>query len=94
MALLQVDVDGLNFLAARCLMLAGEICAANPASSSVPSGQATAAAVQAVHASTEAANAEMTARLETTSSKLDRAANAFAIQEATSAGNLAAVAAV
>ncbi len=58
----------------------------------MPSGQATAVAVQAVHADVAAAGAAMVARLEATSAKLAAAAVSFTDQETSSAAEVAAVA--
>jgi hypothetical protein len=93
MALIEVDADGLHVLAARCQSLAGEIGAVSAApSTAIPSGQATAAAVGAVHASVAAAGAAIVTRLETTSTELSTAASSFTNQEESSADAVAALA--
>src|SRR5689334_3164634 len=95
MALLQVDVAGLRVLAARCQSLAGEMSADGTATlPAPPTGQATASAVAAVHASVAVAGAAMTTRLSTTSTRLITAASTFSDQEARSAESIAALAPV
>jgi hypothetical protein len=92
MSLVQVDATGINALAARCQTLAAEVGRVSASPASMPSGQATAAAVAAVHADVAAAGSLMVARLETTSAKLTAAATLFVDQETISADAVAAVA--
>jgi hypothetical protein len=93
MAPVQVDVAGMDALAARCQALAAEVGGVSGSPPlSMPSGQATAAAVQAVHADVAAAGTAMGARLETTSAKLAAAAGSFATRESKSAAAVAALA--
>jgi hypothetical protein len=58
---------------------------------SLPSGQATAVAVAAVHADVSAAGAALSGRLQTTSAKLAASAVSFTDQENASAADLAGV---
>jgi hypothetical protein len=93
MASVQVDSAGIHALAGHCQSLAAEVGGASASPGlSMPSGQATAVAVQAVHADVAAAGTAMVARLETTSAKLVAAAVSFTDQETTSAAAVAAVA--
>jgi hypothetical protein len=93
MASVQVDSTGIHALAGHCQSLAAEVGGASASPGlSMPSGQATAVAVQAVHADVAAAGTAMVARLETTSARLAAAADSFAVQETDSAAEIAAVA--
>jgi hypothetical protein len=92
MSSVQVDATGINALAARCQSLAAEVGGVRASPASMPSGQATAAAVAAVHTDVAAAGSVMFARLQTTSAKLSAAATSFVDQETISADAVAAVA--
>jgi hypothetical protein len=92
MSSVEVDATGINALAARCQSLAAEVGRVSPSPASMPSRQATAAAVAAVHADVAAAGSVMVARLETTSAKLAAVATLFVAQEIISAYAVAAVA--
>jgi hypothetical protein len=92
MASIQVDVAGMDALAVHCQSLAAEVGGVSASSSSMPSGQATAAAVQAVHADVATAGTAMVARQESTSAKLAAAALSFGTREIGSTDAVAAVA--
>lgn len=93
MGLLEVDIEGLPVLAARCDSLAAEIGPASTAPVGAHiAGQATALAVAQLHADVGVAAAALVARLQSTAAALATGGNAFAAQEQDSSAALAALA--
>ena len=89
MPALDVQIDGLNMLAARCSALAAEVTATSSvADENQAPGQATGAAVQALHAHVSSAAEALAARLLSTSKKLTAGGAGFASHESSAATEL------
>lgn len=74
---LQVDPDGLEALAADCVLRAAAVRAAPAAGDPGPGFQASAAAVTLSHAQVDAASQTLAARIEDMASRLSSAAAAY-----------------
>ncbi|MCX2929239.1 type VII secretion target [Mycobacterium sp. CVI_P3] len=91
MGLLDVDPAGLQALATRCRSWSAGVAATTPPTSSAGSCQATAAAVNLVHAATATAGAQLATRIQTVASSLTTAAAHYSSTDDSSASDLAAL---
>jgi hypothetical protein len=90
--MLEVNLDGLNVLAARCSALAAEVTATSSvADPDVAPGQATATAVQVLHTQLSSAAEALAGGLLSTSEKLAEGGAAFAGHELFAATDLSTV---
>jgi hypothetical protein len=87
----RLDPVGLEWLAATCTCLAGEITDAAPASTVGPACQATSKAVAMVHSNVAATRAILHERLVFTAAKLSASVSAYVADDDNSAAEIAAV---
>ena len=87
----RFDPVGLEWLAATCTCLAGEITDSTPASTVGPAYQATSKAVAVVHSNVAATRAILGDRMISTAAKLRASASAYVADDDNSAVQIAAV---
>lgn len=93
MSVLDVDPESLEMLAVRCSALAAEVTSVSRhQAGAIAPGQATAAAVQTLHAGVDTAGQAVAARLVSTAEKPTTGGAAFLGHEHTAAADLTMVA--
>ncbi|MCV7344502.1 type VII secretion target [Mycolicibacterium rhodesiae] len=91
MGLLDVDPAGLQRLVTQCQSWSVGVAASAPSTSPAPSSQASAAAVDLVHADAALAGAALSRRIQSVATSLTTAAAAYTRTEDNSASDLGAL---